>query len=60
MGFSRQEYWTGLPFPSSITRGRYRKNKILKDTCTPKDHAALGTIAKTGKRLKWTRTDEWI
>ena len=30
MGFSRQEYWTGLPFPSSIPRGRYRKKQNFK------------------------------
>ena len=36
------------------------KPKLLKDTCTPMIMAVLGTIAKTGKQLKCTRTDEWI
>ena len=25
MGFSRQEYWSGLPFPSPIAQGVFRK-----------------------------------
>ena len=36
------------------------KPKPLKDTCTPVIMAVLGTIAKTGKQLKCTRTDEWM
>ena len=28
MGFSRQEYWSGLPFPSSGNRSKNLKNKI--------------------------------
>ena len=33
---------------------------IQKDTCTPVFIAALFTIAKTWKQLKYPSTDEWI
>ena len=36
------------------------KTIIRKDTCTPMFTAALFTIAKTWKQLKWPLTDEWI
>ena len=26
MGFSRQEYWSGLPFPSPVTKGSTKRN----------------------------------
>ena len=30
MGFSRQEYWSGLPFPSPVTTRDKSKKKVLK------------------------------
>ena len=36
------------------------KNMIQKDTCTPVIIAALFTIAKTWKQLKYPSTEEWI
>ena len=36
------------------------KTLILKDTCNPMFIAALFTIAKIWKQLKWPLTDEWI
>ena len=36
------------------------KTLIQKDTCTPMLIAALFTIAKTWKQLKYPLTDEWI
>ena len=36
------------------------KNLVQKDTCTTMFIAALLTIAKTWKQLKWPSTDEWI
>ena len=37
-----------------------KKNIIQKDTHTPVFAAALFTIAKTQKQLKYPLTDEWI
>ena len=36
------------------------ETKIEKDTCTPVFTAALFTIARTRKRLRYPSTDEWI
>ena len=35
MGFSRQEYWSGLPFPRSFSRG----------SSWPRDHAHISALA---------------
>ena len=51
MGFSRQEYWSGVPLPSTI---------IQKDICTPMFTAALFTIARTWKQTRCPLTDEWM
>ena len=40
MGFSRQEYWSGLPFPSSL--GSSKKQESSRKTCT----SASLTVAK--------------
>ena len=49
MGFSRQEYWSGVPLPSTI---------IQKDICTPMFTAALFTIARTWKQPRCPSKDE--
>ena len=54
MGFSRQEYWSGMPSPSLIQR-----KLIRKDTWTPMFIAVLFTIDKTQKQPKCPSTDEW-
>ena len=36
------------------------ETKIEKDTSTPLFIAALFTIARTWKQLRWPSTDEWI
>ena len=76
MGFSRQEYWSGLPFPSPgdlPNPGIERRSpavqadaltsedtKIERDTCIPLFIAALFTIARTWKQPRCPSTDEWI
>ena len=52
----------GLPYDPAIPLlGIYpEKNVIPKDTCTPMFIAALFTIARTWKQLKYPSTDEWI
>ena len=76
MGFSRQEYWSGLPFPSpgDLPNPRIERRspavqadaltsedtKIERDTCIPLFIAALFTIARTWKQPRCPSTDEWI
>ena len=70
MEFSRQKYWSGLPFssPGNLPydsaippMGIYpEKITILKDTCTPMFTAALFTTARTWKQPRCPLTDEWI
>ena len=57
MGFSRQEYWSGMPLPSPSFRKRHNKKschteetRIERDTCTPMFIAALFIIARTWKQ----------
>ena len=57
MGFSRQEYWSGVPLPSPIYP---EETTIPKDTCTPVFIAALFTIARTRKQPRCPSIDEWI
>ena len=59
MGFSRQEYWSGLLFPSPKER-KLEKTLIQKDTCTPFFIAALFTTAKIRKQPKCPSIVEWI
>ena len=51
-----------LPYDPAIPLlGIYpEKTLIRKDTCTPVFTAALFTIAKTWKQLKYPSTKEWI
>ena len=38
MGFSRQEYWSGLPFPSPIQRMEVKSESEVAQSCpTPSD-----------------------
>ena len=37
-----------------------KKNRIERDTCTPMFIAALFTIARTWKQLRYLSADEWI
>ena len=60
MGFSRQEYWSGLPLPSPTIGHTPEKTISEKDTCTPIFIAALFTIARTWKQSRGPSTDEWI
>ena len=32
MGFSRQEYWTGLPFPSPVFKGKVGEENLSKSS----------------------------
>ena len=52
MGFSRQEYWSGVPYPEEII--------IERDTYIPLFIAALFIVAKTGKQPRCPSTDEQI
>ena len=58
MGFSRQEYWSGVPLPSPDIYPE--KTTIQKDTCSPMFIATLFTIARTWKEPRCPLTDEWI
>ena len=69
MGFSRQEYWSGLPFPSPKPPydseipllGIYpEETKIEKDTCISLFIAGLFVIARTWKQPRCPVTGEWI
>jgi len=47
--------------PTVLLLGIYcEETKIEKDTCTPVFIAALFTIARKWKRLRYPSTDEWI
>ena len=35
MGFSGQEYWSGLPIPKKNSREKRREEAYIKDTCQP-------------------------
>ena len=66
-GFSRQEYWSGMPLPSPSFRKRHNKKschteetRIERDTCTPMFIAALFIIARTWKQPRCPSADEWI
>ena len=70
VGFSGQEYWSGLPLPSPLKPpydpaipllGIYTKETgIERDTCIPLFTAALFIITKTWKQPRCPSTDEWI
>ena len=60
MGFSRQEYWSGVPSPSPILGIYPYKTVIRKDTCIPIFIAALFTIVKKWKQSKYPSAYEWI
>ena len=63
MGFSRQEYWSGVPLPSpghTCNSIKIIETKIEKDTCTPMFTAALFTIARTLKQPRCPSTVDWI
>ena len=51
-----------LPYDPAIPLlGIYQeKTLIRKDTCSPMFTAALFTIARTWKQLKYPSTEEWI
>ena len=53
---------TELPYDPAIPFLGIYPDKIFieKDTCTPMFTAALFTIAKTWKQLKYPPIDEWI
>ena len=56
-GFSRQEYWSGVPLPSLI---HTEETRIERDTCTPVFIAPLFTIARTWKQPRCPLVDKWI
>ena len=60
VGFSRQEYWSGLPLPSPTIGHTPEKTITEKDTHTPIFIAALFTIARTWKQSRGPSIDEWI
>ena len=66
MGFSRPEYWSGLPFPSPYDPaipllGIYPEEiKTEKRQCIILFIIALFTIARTKKQPRHPSTDEWI
>ena len=68
MGFSRQEYWSGSPFPSPKPPydpaipllGSPKGTKLEKDTCISLLISALFTIARTWKQPRCPSTNEWI
>ena len=57
MGFSRQEYWSGVPLPSLI---HTEETRIERDMCTPMFIAALFIIARTWKQPRCPLADERI
>ena len=69
MEFPRQEYWSGLPFPSPKPPydpaipllGTYpEETKLEKDICISLSVSALFTIARTWKKPRCPSIDEWI
>ena len=50
MGFSRQEYWSGMPLASLLLGLYLDKSVIQKGTCTLMFKAALFTIARTWEK----------
>ena len=58
MGFSRQEYWSGVPLPPP---GIYpEETKIERDTCIPLFFAALFTITRIWNQPRCPSKNEWI
>ena len=55
MGFSRQEYWTGLPFPSPSMKGEINNNTIIvgdfSTLLTPMDRSTKQKIKKETQTL---------
>jgi len=45
LGFSRQEHWSGLPFPSPMHESKKRKwsRSVVSDFCDPMDCSLLGS-----------------
>ena len=54
MGFSRQEYWSGLPFPSPIGSMNQGKLEVVKQEMARVNTGILGI-----SELKWTRMGEF-
>ena len=58
MGFSRQEYWTGLPFPSPSMKGEINSNTIIvgdfNTTLTPMNRSTKQKIGKETQTLNDT------
>ena len=58
MGFSRQEYWTGLPFPSPSMKGEINSNTIIvgdfNTPPTPMDRSTKQKISKETQTLNDT------
>ena len=49
MGFSRQEYWSGVPLPSPLTAARhiiFIGAGILGDSLSPLRHGVLGQLPR--------------
>ena len=53
MGFSRQEYWSGVPLPSPIMSTHPSKIKMLKDTVMVHFMCQLGWIMVPRYGLKY-------
>ena len=57
---NRATIWSISSTPGLGIYPKKMKTLIWKDTCTPIFRAALFSVAKIRKQLKWPWTDEWI
>ena len=55
MGFSRQEYWSGLPFPSPM-----RENKVAQSCLTLRDPVDYSPPGSSVHGLFQARVLEWV
>ena len=58
-GFSRQEYWSGLPFPSSIQQSKYQKMWIIGgylDGCL--SELDINSLRENGDPLDYCQTNQ--
>ena len=57
LGFSRQEYWSGLPFPSPMHAGMLSRFHCVLTLCDPMDSSPPGSPVPG---ILQARTLEWV
>ena len=56
LGFSRQEHWSGLPFPSPMHESVMHESSVVSDSSDPMDWSLAGSSVHgifQAKALEW-------